>query len=249
MTSFNTQAGSDSGGGTAATGSLTIPAGVLAGDVVLVVSCGFNLGAGATLSASSTGTAPVLLNQNQTAGSNNGLFSNGGLWWFTAASTDPGKVITFTPSAGVAFWANALAAYSGAGAVDVHGGVPFESTTGAAESTPALTTGVAGDWAVYLAAMGTPGGALAEPAGTTSRIKQIAASFIAADICDSNASVGGAGTGIGGAGKQYSATNGNTWYSLFTVGLAPPAGPVVTMTAAPPGDDLSILRHMRRRYL
>ena len=224
--SFNTGARLDSGGAAAASQNLTIPAGVLAGDVVLVVACGFNGASGATLAASSTGTAPVLIDQDQTPVLA-AVFSNGGAWYFVASGTDAGKVITFSISTGTAEWSVALAAYSGARnvtPVDVHGAVAAVSATGAAVATPALTTGVAGDWAIYMAAGAAASSNLTEPASTTSREKGISSAGVFADICDSNASVGGAGTGIGGASFTYSSPGGsNTWYSLFTVGLAPPS--------------------------
>ena len=238
--SFNTGVSNDSGGGTAANVTLTIPAGVLGGDVILFVAEGFDAVSGATLSASSTGTSPILLDQNQTAGTNNGLFGNGAVWYFIASATDAGKVITITASGAMnPFWSASLAAYTGAASIDVHGGVAAESTTGAATSTPALTTGVAGDWAIYLAGLGIPAGgtspAINEPSGTTSRQKHEASSSICSDICDSNASVGPAGTGIGGSGKQYSPSSppGNTWYNLFTVGLSPAVAAAVTPSATP----------------
>jgi hypothetical protein len=239
---YNTGTSGDSGGGTAANQQLTIPAGVLGGDLVLFVACGFNGSAGATLSASSTGTTPVLLDQNQTAGTNNGIRSNGAVWAFTAAgaagqvSSDAGKVITITCSSGSVYWSAALGAWTGvAGGVDVHGGFAAESTTGGAKATPAETTGAANDWAVYLAAMGLPSGNLTEPAGTASRVKHVSGTFIGADICDSNGSVGPAGTSIGGAGETYAPIfSANTWYSLFTVGLAliPSGGATVNGAAA-----------------
>jgi hypothetical protein len=228
--SFNTAARADSGAVTAANVQLTIPAGVLAGDVVLVVASAFAGASGATLSASSTGTAPVLVDQAQTA-LFAGLFHNGGLWQFTASGSDAGKVITVTLSGGTnPFWSAVLAAYTGvngAAPVDVHG-VNTAAGSGITQNTPSLTTGTANDWAVQAAAVATPNNALTEPAGTTSRQKNIAASFIAADICDSNASVGGAGTGIGGG--TYSVGAGNVWYVTWTAGLTP-AGVVTAIPA------------------
>ena len=224
--SFNTGTKGDSGGVAAASQTLTIPAGVLAGDVVIFVAAAFAGASGATLSASSTGTAPVLKRQAQTA-SFAGNFLNGGYWEFIASATDTGKVITITLSGGTnPFWAAALGAWTGASStapVDVDG---VNTATGASitDNCPALTTGVAGDWAVYMAAAGMPSQAINEPAATISRQKDTATSNICADICDSNASVGPAGTGIGGAAFTYSAgAAGNCWYVVFTVGLAPPA--------------------------
>ena len=226
--SFVTGTSGDSANAAAASQTLTIPAGVLAGHVVILVACGFAGASGAVLSAASTGTTPTLGDRNQTVISG-GLFSNGGWWWFVASGTDAGKVVTFTLSGGTnPFWSAALAAYAGASnaaPIDVHGAATAVNTSPV--STPALTTGVSGDWAVYMAAAGVAAASgFTEPASTTSRQLDRSTGNIVADIADTNASVGGGGTGIGGASAQYtSAVGGGNWWSVFTVGLAPAPAP------------------------
>lgn len=206
------------------TNVLTIPAGVLAGDVMLLVVNGFAPTAGASLTVSSTGTAFTQIGSTQAGGAGaSGYYAYGGIYYAVASSTDHGKVISVSVSGGGStFVCCALTAYTGASnsaPIDVSGG------TNAASSPltfPAETTGVANDWAVYLSAWGESSNAsYTGPSGTTSR-EAVEAGGVGCGIWDSNGSVGGSGTSIGGSGKTFSSTAGTVWLTGFTIGLAPP---------------------------
>ena len=223
--SFNTAAAANGGGVSQASFTLTIPAGVHAGDVVELVVHGFqNVDALGILQASSTGTAPVQIGPQQQSPLASGFWADGAAFRFVASATDPGKVITasFTDSRS-ALWALALVAHPGASTsspIDVSGGIASGSSP---LTFPAETTTVAGDWAIYLAAFGeSVNGSFIGPAGTTLRISTENGG-VGAAIWDSNGSVGGAGTGIGGAAFQLSSTAGTVWLTGFTIGLAPPS--------------------------
>ena len=223
--SFNTAASSNTGGVSQTSFTLTIPAGVHSGDVVWLVVHGFqSVSAVNTLQVSSTGTAPVQVGAQQQSPQASGFWADGAVFQFVASATDAGKVITasFTDNR-TALWALALAAYAGASnsaPVDVSGG----TATGTSPLTfPAETTTIAGDWAIYLAAFGESANAsFTGPAGTTNRASTESGG-VGAAIWDSNASVGGAGTGIGGAAFQLSSTAATVWLTGFTIGLAPPS--------------------------
>lgn len=241
MTSFNTSASNNTAAATAASVTLTIPAGVLAGDVCIICVMAFDGASGATLSLSSTGTAPTLIDQAQTP-IFSGIFQNGGDWYFVASGTDAGKVLTATLSGGTnPFWDISLAAYTGASnsaPIDVHG-VATNTGTGASGTTPTRTTGVTGDWALQMAAAAITNGQTANvPAGTTIR-ERVFVSGVASVIVDSNGSVGAAGTSIGGGVFSDPVTVNPDWWVLFTVGLAPasagggPAGTVQPRATVP----------------
>ena len=225
MTNFRT-AGSANGGGVSQTSfPLTIPAAVQAGDVVWVVVHGFqNVSAVNTLQLSSTGTAPVQVGPQQQSPQASGFWADGAIFRFVASATDAGKTLTasFTDNR-TALWAVALAAYSGASnsnPVDVSGGAASGSSP---LSFPAETTGVAGDWAIYLSAFGeSTNASFTGPAGTTLRTSTESGG-VGAAIWDSNGSVGNTGTSIGGAAEQLSSTAATVWLTAFTVGLAPPS--------------------------
>jgi hypothetical protein len=243
MTSFNTgTSAATAGSGAAPNIQLTIPAGVLAGDAVLIVACGFAAAAASTLSASSTGTTPTLIDRAETAFFA-GQFSSGGAWYFPASGTDAGKIVTVSTSSGNIFWGASLAAYTSANPstpIDVHGIVTAVHAAPSSVTCPVKTTGVNGDWGVYLCAGAiTNGAALAGPAGTVQRENQFA-SGVGSAIFDSNAGVGNSGTAIGG-GTFADAGGASDWFVAFTVGLAPQSPPPAII-AAPPGGGTSMIK-------
>ena len=230
--SFNTATSTNGAGASTASLNITIPAGVLAGDVVLLVVHGFqNVSASNTLQATSTGTAPVQISTQQQSPLASGFWADGAIFRVIASATDAGKVITasFTDNRS-SLWALALAAYTGASnstPVDVSNG----TSSGTSPLTfPALTTTITGDWAIYLSAFGESTNAtFTGPSGTTNRASTENGG-VGAGIWDSNGSVGSAGTGIGGASFQFSSTSTTVWLTGFTVGLAPPSAAAAPLT-------------------
>lgn len=234
--SYNTGAtATNQGGGGGASQTLTIPAGVLAGDVMLLAVNAFSNGTTPALTVASTGTAFTQIGATQKGGTGSGYSVYGGIYYAVAAGTDAGKVITASVSGGGApFVCVALAAYTGVSSsapVDVSGG----ANAGISPLTfPAETTGVANDWAVYLAPFSeSVNASFTGPAGTTSR-QSVESGGIGCAIWDSAGGVGGAGTSIGGAGETLSSTAATVWLTGFTVGLAPAAVVPPVPSAAPP---------------
>ena len=236
--SFNTAASANGAGVSETSQNLTIPAGVLAGDVMLLVINGFSNGASGsvTVSASSTGTAFTQIGSQQVGGAGaSGFNTFGAIFDAVASSTDAGKVITATINnpGGSNFIAMSMAAYTGASntaPIDVSGGTNSATSP---LTFPAETTTVAGDWAIYLSAFGESTNAtFTGPSGTSTRTTTESGG-VGSGIWDSNASVGGAGTGIGGASFQFSSTSTTVWLTGFTIGLSPPVAAAVTLSAAP----------------
>lgn len=234
MTSFVT--GTSSSASTSATCTFTIPAGVAPGDIVLVgfaVFCevataptiafsGGSAGTWALLSPMHTGANP------EQAASGGGLYSYGYVYSKQAASGDPGATVTLTetgsPSA-TTWWAVVLGVYAGASTTqpDIAGAsVVNNAVTG---TSPAETTGVSGDWSVemLLGGVGTTG-TVGAPATLTTRESVVSGAGIAAVLADSNGSVGGAGTSIGGETWTGGNSSPNNTFALFTIGLAPAGG-------------------------
>ena len=208
-----------------ASNTLTIPAGVLAGDVMILVLNGFSSGTSPALSVSSTGTAFTQIGSTQAGGTASGFTTYGAIYYAVASSTDAGKVLTLSISGGgTSFICAALAAYTGASnasPIDVSGGVASASSP---LTVPARTTTVTGDWAVYASAFGeNPGALFTAPGGITQREKT-EVNGVGAGIWDSNGSVGSSGTSIGGI--NFTSTAGTLWLTGFTIGLAPPGGAV-----------------------
>ena len=220
--SFNT--------GTTGAGSTTIPAGVLAGDVMLLVVNAFSNGVSPVVSVSSTGTAFAQIGPQQAGGSASGFSSFGAIFYAVATATDAGKIITASATGGGTLsFATALAAYTGASnsaPIDVSGG----AGSGVSPlSFPTLITGQANDWAISLSAYGeNTGGGVTVSSGTL-RENHEPSFGVGAGIWDSNGSVGGSGTSIGG--NTVSSAAGSVWLTAFTVGLAPPSssGPAGTV--------------------
>lgn len=212
--SFNT--------GTTGAGTTTIPAGVLAGDVMLLVVNGFSNGVSPVVSVSSTGTAFTQIGPQVQGGSASGFSSYGAIFYAVASATDAGKVITasITGGGGPSF-ATALAAYTGAS-----NSAPIDVSNGAGSGVsplafPTLITGQAGDWAISLSAYGEGSGGGVTVSSGTLRENHEPSFGVGAGIWDSNGSVGGSGTSIGG--NTVSSAAGSVWLTAFTVGLAPPS--------------------------
>ena len=236
MTSFNTGATADSGSSQTASQAITIPAGVLAGDEVLFVATVVPISSSTgTVTVASTGTTPAQVGpaQNQSVPATPATVTVT-LWKMVAGSSDAGKVVTFTSTVN-GFWSVSLGAWSGtagASAIDVSGGT-ISAAAASTVTCPSLTTGVSGDWAIYLTGGSYELGTLAGPSGSTQREKNISAVSVSSAIFDSNASVGGSGTGIGGGIFDAGGTNTNNMLAAFTVGLAPAgSGTAHTATAS-----------------
>jgi hypothetical protein len=229
--------------------TVTIPAGVLAGDLMLAAVEVFDNGTGPTVAVTSTGTSFTQLGSQQKGGTASGFSSYGSVWYAVASGTDAGKVITATATTlgTTTFTYVGVVAYSGTGggAPDVSGG----TAAGTSPLTfPSETTTESGDWAVYLAPFGESAGGpfWTGPAGMTQRI-EAEASGVALAVWDSNGSVGGAGTVIGGAGKTLSSTAGSIWFTGFTVGIAPAQANTRTaaLTVSPSGAAVKAEAHVQ----
>jgi hypothetical protein len=217
--------------------TLVIPAGVLSGDVMLVAVSMFTFtptSPGITLTpavGSWTAVPPGL----KDSGPFSGLNIYGAVWSRTATGSDAGTTLTFaftgTPGSTDQFWwAIGLVAYTGAGGIDVSAGASGLND----DTTPSASTGVSGDWAVYGGAIGVNSGGTvtAGPAGTTLRTNANTAGVTCA-IADTGASVGAAGTSIGGGSFADTSGGFGDWWDDFTIGLAPPGGgSTVSLTLA-----------------
>ena len=222
--SYNT--GATASAITATSVNLTIPAGVLAGDLMVLGVTVFTTSSSAP-AISITGGPWTLV--PVTTGTNPEVPAGAGVWSYdyayvrTATGIDPGATITLSETgsgAGSTWWGVALASYTGAGSVDVAGGANAEGTN-ATVTCPSETTTHAGDWAVYVGG-GAPGSGTSWtiPAGTTLRQSVVNAAGIGAVISDGNSALG-SGSGIGGGTFGSSATGATLWLSAFTLGVAP----------------------------
>lgn len=245
MTTFNATVNANSGGSQTGNQPVTIPAGVLSGDVVIVACTQVVIsGTAGSLSAASTGTALTQIGSTLTL-STGSITTLSAAYYFVASSTDASKVITITNGVEFGFWSISLAAYTGAAVSSVIDVSQGQTTTvgSASVACPTLTTGVAGDWAVYLGLGAFENGSLSGPSGSTMRVNGITSSDLAAAIYDSNGSVGASGTSIGG-GSFTAGANSNNFLSGWTIGLkpAPPAGTTSTgsMAMAPMGTAGSV---------
>lgn len=237
--SYNT--GATASADTSASVNLSIPSGVLTGDLMLMSLTVFTedssapsvafSGAGGTWTAVTTTDSSA--NPQTAAGS--GVWSYGYAYLRVATAGDPGATLTITEtgsSAGTTWFAAAVASYTGGGGgspVDVAGGAEAFGSGGLQVTCPSLTTSAASDWAVYLGS-GSPGAgsSFTAPAGTTQRQAIVSDAGIGAAIFDSNASVGGAGTGIGG-GSLGTASAGVAWLTVFTVAIEPYSAPPINV--------------------
>jgi hypothetical protein len=225
--SFNTAAAGDSGGNPASSMTIAVPGGVLTGDVMLIIGTAFINNPSVTIAASSTATAPVLIGSEPTWASGGGYYWTTYAWYVIAGGSDAGATITLTPSV-TSYLVGAMGAWTGASnaaPVDISGHAHSNTST---FTFPSETTGVAGDWEVLLATAFH--GVTTAPGSDTARVVHQATGAMLAVIYDSNGSVGGAGTSIGG--ETFATGGGNTTYAGFTIGLAAPTGASNTRTAA-----------------
>lgn len=219
---FNTSTGADSSGTQTTSQAVTVPAGVLEGDVLLVVASQVTLlSSGSTLTATSTGTAPVQLGTTQSATVGIPATENVAVYKVIAGASEVGKTITVT-SAASGFWSVALAAWTSiTGSADVDVSPNGATTSGSTTVTcPTASTATAGDWAVFLCggAFEANGTLTSGPSGSTTRLTHVSSSFVAAVISDSNGGVGVAGTSIGGGQFTVPASS-NNLLAGFTVGI------------------------------
>jgi hypothetical protein len=223
--SWNTGTATSGGGGGATSYNITIPAGVLQNDVVFVVFSALGSSSPETVQASSTGTSPSIVQSSQTV-SIAAVHCAMALFYFVASSSDAGKVITGSLVSGDSSnWAAAIGAWSGASTsspIDVSG-VTSNAGNGNSLTCPSETTGVANDWDLQIVGCALGGASYSGPGGFTQR-ETVAdgASGAAAIIYDSNGSVGGGGTSIGGG--VFTNAGHSNWWAGWTVGLAPAAG-------------------------
>lgn len=206
--------------------TVTIPAGVLSGDTILVLVWVFTTATGTLASSlTSTATAPVQVGASKLA-SGSGIQALGAVYSIAAGASDHGATLTFgtTGGTGGSYWYNVgLVAYTGAGGVDVSNGTSFFASGTGTTTTPSAVTTQSGDWQVQLLGVGPPGGnTVTTPAGLTSREAIPNNSGLTLAIGDSNGSAGGSGTTVGNTTWTYSGGTGNTWSTSFTVALQPP---------------------------
>lgn len=255
MTSFNT--GATASAVTATSVNLSIPAGVLAGDLMwLALTLHTEVNTQPAVSFAGGGGGWTLV--SMTNASVNPQDPNDGAlvfdWCYAyyrvATAGDIGATLTISETgsaAGTTWISAAMAAYTGAKATqaDVAGGASRQGNGILNVTCPTLNTGVAGDWSVFLGG-GAPGvgASFVGPAGSTQRESVVSSAGVAAGIWDSNGSVGGAGTPIGG-GTVSTGNSGVIWMSAFTIGMAPPPPPAVVAG----GNQLTAGRTMMKKWL
>jgi hypothetical protein len=204
-----------SSAGEVASDSVTLPAGIVAGDTIvfeLVIANSQATGTYGTLGVTSTGTTPVQVGTTYQVDSI-GINLQSAVYAYTATSADAGATLKSTPQF-VSFVSIAGAVYSGCSGTqpDVIS-QPLSSIPGGNFNAPPAVTLTAGDWAVYPA--------LAQHAFTsnpgTSRGSNSTGLTVA--YADSGGSAGAAGTTIGGAGNTWD--NSSSWQNGWTIGLKP----------------------------
>ena len=232
--SYNT--GSNASAITAGSVNVSIPAGVLVNDLMVLSLALFTEDATAP-ALSFTGGAWTLANvttgTNPEVASGSGVYSYGYAYYRIATSADPNTTLTISESGssiGTTWWGAALGSYTGAAGIDVAGGANAQGAT-ATVTTPGETTSVNDDWAVYLGG-GAPGGGAnwTYPAGTTERESVVSAAGVGAILTDSNGALP-SGSSIGGGTFGSSAIT-TTWLTAFTLGVAPQSTPGAPVTQA-----------------
>ena len=205
-------AAADNSSSGSSTLSITVPSTVQAGDAVLIyfLSAAGDGSSYVTVSVATTGTTTPAQMGSSIIGASGSL---GQMWWFTAASGDASAVITFTVNQG-SYLGAVLGAYSGASSSqpDVIA-TGNQTTAGTTFPAPTATTAKSGDWAIYTAST-VGGNTLSSEPGT---LREATSSAVRAALADSNASVGGSGTSIGGG--DWTAGSSTPWLG-FTIGLA-----------------------------
>jgi hypothetical protein len=143
--SWNTGTTVDDANTQAASQTVTIPAGVLAGDIIIIVVTGWATAVPTeTIQASSTGTAPVIIGTTQSVADGT-LYLQAVPFYVIAGASDAGKVITVSFVSGdTAKWTIALGAWTGASnaaPVDVSGSATAEGVSSTL-TCPTEATGV-----------------------------------------------------------------------------------------------------------
>lgn len=200
--------------------TLTIPAGVLAGDAMFLLFTAYSETSGSsTLSVSSTGGAWTQVGSTIYEATAN-FEVNSSLWVRSATSADPSATITMSSTTAL-FLHGELVSYTGAatsGMVDAFAD-GTTTTAGTSFTTPSATTVAANDWAVYFLSLCCDGGSAATPtapSGTTMRESAATTGGISG-VADNHTALAAA-TGIGGGTFTTTPTAcGVTW----SVALAP----------------------------
>jgi hypothetical protein len=242
--SYNT--GATSSANTATSCNITIPAGVLAGDLMLLgIACFNEVASAPTITITGGGGSWTLLSPmhdgtNPQAVNNGTLFNWAYVYYRVATAGDPGATLTVSEAgspAATTWLSLVLVSYTGAASSqpDVAGSVGANNVL--TVTSPSETTATANDWSAGMLLGGTNGA----PVGglpATSRQLITSGAGISAGIWDSNGSVGGAGTSIGGVTVHGGNNAANNTFGVFTIGLAPappPAAPVAVTAAG--GDE------------
>lgn len=245
MASYNT--GTDLGftngtpSSTAFTG--TIPAGVATGDVMIAaVNCFTYSGGSPAFSTPTSGSGGAnTWAQIGTIGtdSQGTLVNYTTVWYRVATASDPGSTfsISFTGTNGSTdayYWSGTLDSWTGFYTVSPIGNVAQANAINSATvTTPTTTTTAASSWQVQiaLAAVSSSGTITGSPA--TNRRTYNPFTGIDVSVSDSNGSVGGAGTSIGGGSFTCSAsTSGGA--SAFTIELRTQAVAAAVIGVTPP---------------
>ena len=222
---------------------LAIPSTVLGGDTITVYASVFS----STASIGLTGSVNTPVRLVPMAG--NGVNDSCTAWTITAAgalggaSPDAGATLTFTETGANTFIGAAILAHSGAGvplATTAWAVAGFNNASVNSWAAPALAGGapVAGCWQISFISAGIGSGdGGATIAGGTLRAQSTASGI---NACDSNGSVGAAGSAVGG---QLWTTQ-STGPMVGIVIALPPAGATIagvtaTMTGAAPAGLVS----------
>jgi hypothetical protein len=223
--------------------TFTIPAGVLAGDVMLVSvnTFSFPLTGPATSTPTSgggswTAVGPLVAAQDGTAG----VFATA--WYRVATAGDPGSTFTISWTGGVGgtdgfWWTATHDSYTGFWTPDpvAQSITPTSGAQTAVGSCPSGTSLRSGSWVVQLGPI-TPnssGTITGVPSGMTQRQLSNGNSGVSNASADSGASVGAAGTPIGGGSFTTSNATDN-WWAEWTIELATVGAPAAAVSAPTP---------------
>lgn len=226
-TAYRTFAQANSASSMVSSEAVTIPAAVALGDALFLLFQAYSGSSGvSTLTVTSTGSTLTQLGSTvyESGGSSN---LNSSLWYVSASATDASKVITCHTS--VSNYVNAtLAAWSGPAVTGLIDASNIASSASLVSSVPApaATTVQAGDWALYFASICNASGGFSSCTLTGGTVREAnfgSASGITA-VGDSNGSVGGASTSIGGAGVHFNPSTTGI-YTAWTVALPPKSSP------------------------
>jgi hypothetical protein len=217
--------------------ALTIPSGVLPGDLLIyAVYAGFdNTSGGSSMTVSSTGTT---LTQIGSTLSYAGYYTwKYQLYYVIAGSGDPAATITASWT-GASTWGAMLNAYTGATGIDVSNSSTISA--GSSWATPSLTTVADGDWALQITAGDRSGNdTITPPSGTTARTTGTNASGPYISLVDNNADLS-SGSAIGGQTWTSSASETDIFVSTIGITGGPSSGGTIPWqfnVGAPSGSD------------